>query len=121
MTTIDPFSLRIPQAFMKDPEVRDWCERISQFTNETWVAITNGTGVERISAVESSVEGQDSRKLPELRQLTKKVNDIRNEMDKALTELHLLRKDQAKLVEYDSLAAELKRIKSKLNELELSQ
>jgi hypothetical protein len=49
MTIIDPFYLRIPQVFLQNPETRDYFERLNRFANETWTALTGGTGSDLIT------------------------------------------------------------------------
>jgi hypothetical protein len=52
MATIDPFYLRIPQVFLQNPETRDYFERLNRFANETWIALTGGTGSDLITETE---------------------------------------------------------------------
>ena len=118
MTQVDPFIIQIPRELQDTREKRAFFEYLVRWCHDIW--LRTGGSNDTIAYIDDGLNAQDSRKLPEIRNLTKKVNAIQTELDKANTEIAQLRKKLNRLDEQNTLTAELKRITARIDALELS-
>lgn len=118
MTQVDPLPIQIPQELQSTREMRAFFENLIRSFNDLW--LRSGGSNDSISYIDDTLNAQDSRKLPEIRNLTKKVNAIQTELDRANTEIAILRKKMNQLTEQNTITAELKRITARIDALELS-
>lgn len=81
----------------------------------------SGGPSDSVSDIDQEVNAQDSRKLVELRQLTRKVHAQALEIEQLRSELSYFKKlIQPKVEEFNCMAPQLKKIDSRLKHLELS-
>lgn len=79
-----------------------------------------GGDVDEVSSIDQAVNAEDSRRLSELRQLTKKVRMLEILIGQATTEAYEIRRAMKKPDEDGSnIAARLKRIENRLTTLEI--
>lgn len=95
---------------------------MERILDQLWVR--SGGSDDSTSSLETEVNAQDSRKIVEIRQLTKKLAYTITEMETIKTMLYQVKEEirqNSKLNEQDlSINARIKKIESKLKELELS-
>lgn len=88
------------------------------FLDQLWRR--TGGGDDFIQSLSYTVEAEDSRKFTELRQLTKKVNQLEVKLEDMCTENQLLRQQlKPKTPEEITLEAKLKRLEARIKHLEL--
>lgn len=120
MTVVDPFVIEIPRAFLNhpDPDVRAYFQYLNRFLFDLWTR--TGADTDAILNIDQSVNAEDSRRLPELRQLTKKVRTLELELDRINTALSELKRKTTKPPEEENtIAANLKRLENRVKTLEL--
>lgn len=120
MAEVDPFVIEIPSAFMNhpEPEVKWYFQYLNKFLFDIWTR--TGADTDAILNIDQAVNAEDSRRLPELRQLTKKVRTLELELDRINTALNELKRKTTKpLEEENTIAANLKRLENRIKTLEL--
>jgi hypothetical protein len=50
MASVDPYVIRIPQAFLSDPEVARWFEYDNRWKHDMWISVTGGTGTPTVGS-----------------------------------------------------------------------
>lgn len=118
MTQVDPFIIQIPRELQDTREKRAFFEYLVRWCQDIW--LRTGGSNDAIATIDDTLNAQDSRNLPEVRNLTKKVNAIQTELDRANTEIAILRKKINQMTEQNTITAELKRITARIDALELS-
>ena len=98
MARVNPVPLRIPQKIAGDPELRGFFEELIKAVYQE--RERTGGSDDFILSSRYEVETQDSRRMPEIRELTQKVN----ELEMQVSQLNVINKQ----------------ITDKLNYLELS-
>ena len=79
-----------------------------------------GGSVDNVSSIDQSVNAEDSRRMSEIRQITKKVRTLELALDKASSDINEMRRALKKPTESGGeLRAQLKRIENRLKTLEL--
>ena len=109
----------IPKAWAFDKEIGPF---IRELLNVVWqLRIRTGGDDDIVGYSQAIIEAEDSRKLPELRQLTKRLNSVLTEIDtikRQAAEIHALKSRIKTLEDAQNTNTELHGIKKRLNELE---
>ena len=115
MSSVDPFVIPIPEKLLRDQETREYFTYLGRFLHDLWVR--TGGGNDKIDDLQDGALGSDSRRMAEIRQLTKKVRQLELEIQslKKCTP-----KPKKEITEHQSYDHVLKKIHSRLNELELT-
>lgn len=119
MAAVDPFVIEIPGAFLNnsDPDIRAYFQYLNRFLFDLWTR--TGGANDAILTNDWAVNTEDSRRMPELRQLTKKVRQLELELDRISTAMNEIKRKANKPEEEKTLAAAIKRLETRIKVLEL--
>lgn len=107
---------RIPDKFMVDDEIREYM--ISRDAIIDQLYRRTGGNDDIISSNQDFADAQDSKRFGELRQLTKKVNQIALALSDLESKINMLMCKKSSNEEYYSVESQINAIKRKLHELE---
>ena len=115
MSSVDPFVVTWPSEWLDNNEIRPVITYLDRFLHDLWVR--TGGGNDAIDDLQDSALGSDSRRISEIRQLTKKVKQL--ELD--IQELNKCApKPKKDIIEHPNYEQRFKRIQDKLNEIEVT-
>lgn len=120
MADVDPFVIEIPEGFLNHPDqdIRAYFQYLNKFLFDLWTR--TGGANDAVLSNDWAVNTEDSRRMPELRQLTKKVRQLELELDRIQTALNEIKRKATKPTEEENtIAALLKRLETRIKTLEL--
>lgn len=118
MNKVNPPPLRIPLSLTQDRDTLAFLTELKDVLYQLWVR--TGAGDDFLSNLSYAVEAEDSRKFPELRNLTKRLNQLEQQGKAQTCTRKLEQKIAALEAQNKSLAATIKRLENRLKDLELA-
>lgn len=118
MNKVNPPPLRIPVSLTQDRDVLSFLTELKDVIYQLWVR--TGAGDDFISNLSYHVEAEDSRKFPELRNLTKRLNQLEQQQQPAGSTRKLEQKISELEAQNKTLSATIKRLENRLKDLELA-
>lgn len=118
MNRVNPPPLRLPQSLTADRDTLAFFAQLKDVVYQLWVR--TGGGDDYLSNLSYHVEAEDSRKFPELRNLTKRLNQLEQQGQRNACTRKLEQKIVALEAQNKSLNATIKRLEGRLKDLELA-
>lgn len=118
MNKVNPPPLRIPSSLTQDRDTLAFLTELKDVIYQLWVR--TGAGDDFISNLSYHVESEDSRKFPELRNLTKRLNQLEQQGQPQTCTRKIEQKIAALEAQNKSLSATIKRLENRLKDLELA-
>lgn len=112
---VDPFVITWPQQWINDPEIAPVLNYLNRFLHDLWVR--TGGGNDEIDDLQDLLLGSDSRRITEVRQLTKRVRQLELELDSMKKCQPKPKKD---ITEQPNLDASIKKLSKRITQLELT-